>query len=132
MAQHRWKDAFEPLFKIDLREEGLSRVNRLLAHCYMMTKHNAKAEQYIRSVLDKKPVRKDWLLGGHIALQGGNIPKAIERYRKCIASGKWTLDKLQQRVFEDWPNLIEVGIKDSDLSLVLETLRHHLGETSSI
>ena len=132
IAQHRWKDAFGPLFKIDLREEGLSRVNRLLARCYMMTKHNAKAEQYISSVLNKKPVRKDWLLGGHIALQAGNIPKAIERYRKCMASGKWTMDKFQERVFEDWPNLIEVGIKDSDLSLALETLRHQIGQTSSM
>lgn len=132
IAQHRWKDAFEPLFKIDLKEEGLSKVNRLLAHCYMMTKHNAKAEQYITSVLSRKPVRRDWLLGAHIALQGGNIPKAIERYRKCLASGKWTLEKLQQRVFEDWPNLIEVGIKDSDLSLALETLRYQRGQASSM
>ena len=131
IAQHRWKDAFEPLFKIDLKEEGLSKVNRLLAHCNMMTKHNAKAEQYITSVLKKKPARKDWLLGAHIALQNGNIPKAIERYKMCLSSGKWSMEDLQQRVFDDWPNLIEAGIKDSDLSLALETLRH-LGQASSI
>ena len=123
IAQNRFKEAFEPLCKADLLKEGQPRTLRNLAWCNFMLRRGDKAEQYIRLLLDRKPTRTDWLNAGHIALQGGNLPLAIERYRHCFDRGRWKLKDFEEAVYKDWSSLLDAGVRDVDISLTLDVFR---------
>lgn len=128
IAQNRFKEAFEPLYKADLLKEGQPRTLRNLAWCNFMLRRGDKAEQYIRLLLERKPTRTDWLNAGHIALQGGNLPAAIERYRHCFDRKRWKLKDFEEAVYKDWGALLDAGVRDVDIALTLDVFRRAADE----
>ena len=127
IAQNRFKEALEPLFKADLLKEGQPRTLRNLAWCNFMLQRGDKAEQYIRLLLERKPARTDWLNAGHIALQAGNLPLALERYRHCFDRGRWKMKDFEDAVYDDWSSLLDAGVLDADISLMLDVFRREVG-----
>ena len=121
IAQHRPEEALEPLYKADVQEEGQSRVHRELANALFSLGDHARAERYIRQVLNNgaDPEDEDMFLGGHIALLGGDIPLALERYEMLSATAPTELDHAR-------PMLTRLGIDNQVISLVADELQRRL------
>jgi tetratricopeptide (TPR) repeat protein len=117
-CQDRIDEAIEILYKADIQREGQLRVHRELANALFLTSDHARAEKFIRVVLSRpEPEGDDWILGGHIALQGDDIPLAIERYRR-VEDIAYTYGS----ILSDKSKLLHAGIAEHIIQLVMELL----------
>ena len=121
-CQDRIEEAIEILYKADIQKEGQLRVHRELANALFLTGDHTRAEKFIRMVLSRpEPSGDDFILGGHIALQGEDIPLALERYRK---TDDYTY--AYNGILSDKKKLIRAGIPENIVQLVMELLLREL------
>jgi tetratricopeptide (TPR) repeat protein len=121
-SQDRIDEAIEILYKADIKKEGQLRVHCELAKALFLSCDHTRAEKFIRMVLSRpEPGADDWLLGGHIALQGEDIPLAIERYKKI---DDYTY--AYNGILADKKKLIRAGIPENLIQLVMELLLREL------
>jgi len=117
-CQDRLDQAIELLYKADIQKEGQLRVQRELANALFLTADHARADRFIRMVLSRpEPSADDWILGGHIALQGDDMPLALERYRRA-GDTAYTYGG----ILRDKPRLLRAGIEEHIILLVMELL----------
>lgn len=126
--QDRAEEAQELLFKADVLREGNLRIQREVAQCCFLAQNHSQAERYVRMVLARpEPEPHDWLLGGHIALQGGDIPLALQRYGRIAELHSDTdggpSDDLLPAYDMDYAQMLRAGIDAADIALMREAIR---------
>lgn len=114
----RHREALEPLFKADMIREGSLGVERELARALFHLGDMPRAESYaLKATAHAKATHRDWITAGHIALHNGDIPTALQRYRKCQDQAV-----LRKDIEQESQELIQLGIPRHVLCLVLDAL----------
>ena len=119
----RYEEALEYYFKVEVLAPENHRIRRPLAWCSFVLGKLDTAEDYLNRLLAKDPDNRFDLLNlGHILWVLGKEENAIESYQKSLAVFK-NLDKFETSFLEDKRHLINNGILEFDIDLMLEFLR---------
>lgn len=113
-----YEEAFKRLFKVDYLAPDSGTATRALAWCSLLTGKYEQAERFYVKVLGGKPTPTDFLNAGHAAWLLGNLPLAIERYRKSITDPS----EASKFLDEDAPILLKAGRSPEELAMMVDAV----------
>jgi len=102
-------------------------VIRPIAWCYFVTGAFDKSEKYYQKVFGHEPNYYDYINYGHLKWTTGDRKAAIDNYLLSISEfKKFTFKDLQKTMDEDASILLDRGIEDEEISLMMDYLRYKL------
>jgi tetratricopeptide (TPR) repeat protein len=117
---NRPQEALNLFFKLNLEDESL-RAWRGIAWCSFLTGKYDQAARYYERVLEERPSVTELMNAGHVAWCNGDIKRALVFYRRA-ANDVGSHEELIALFERDRSVLIERGIKEEELSLLLDLL----------
>ena len=100
---------------------------RPIAWCYFVTGAFDKSEKYYQKVFGHEPNYYDYINYGHLKWTTGDRKAAIDNYLLSISEfKKFTFKDLQKTMDEDASILLDRGIEDEEISLMMDYLRYKL------
>ena len=116
----RFDDALTRFFKVDYLKSDYPKAWRAIAWCAFLAGRMDKAKEYYDKLLKAKPTGNDCLNAGHAYFVDGNIQHAVSLYRQSRkALGN---EQFEAEFEKDRPILIEKGISEQDIPLLLDLL----------
>ena len=116
----RFDDALTRFFKVDYLKPDYPKAWRAIAWCAFLAGRMDKAKEYYDKLLKAKPTGNDCLNAGHAYFVDGNIQHAVSLYRQSRkALGN---EQFEAEFEKDRPILIEKGISEQDIPLLLDLL----------
>ena len=115
-------EALKYYFRADYLDTRKHRAWAPIAWCSFLENNYEQAERYYGRLVDEgKPTWNALLNYGHLKLVTRHVPEAIELYRRALeASGDRDAFVAQMR--DDAPHLIERGIEEADLPLIIDAV----------
>lgn len=133
----KFDEALKCYFKVEYLAPGNKKVWRPIAWCSFLTGKKDQAEKYFLKLLEDEPIKHDFMNMGHVQWSLGNRKSALDYYRKSIPKTKSSKDNDPKgfsesefiEVFEeDLPHLLNQGIDNDDVPIMLDQLRYSLEE----
>jgi len=116
----RYEEALTRFFKVDYLKPDYPKAWRAIGWCAFLAGRIDKSIEYYDKLLKAKPTGNDCLNAGHAYFVDNNIQHAVSLYRQ---SRKMLGDGQFESEFEkDRPILIEKGISEQDIPLILDLL----------
>jgi tetratricopeptide (TPR) repeat protein len=116
----QYDDALTRFFKVDYLKPDYPKAWRAIAWCAFLAGRMDTAREYYDKLLKAKPTGIDCLNAGHAYFVDGNIQHAVSLYRQSRkALGQEQFDAEFEK---DRPILIEKGISEQDIPLLLDLL----------
>ncbi len=120
--------ALKYYFKVEYLNPKNTKVWRPIAWCCFVEGKFDTAEKYYKRILKQSPNKYDFMNMGHLEWCRGNKIKAIDLYKKSIASKGNNLQEFLISFEEDKHHLLENGINAEDIPILLDHLQYQLGE----
>ncbi len=121
-----YPEALKCYFKVEYLDKKGERAWRPIAWCSFLTGKYGQASDYFEKIIELKPGASDFLNYGHTELAGGNIQKALELYKSSIHYPGNSIEKFNEDLKNDLPELLRAGIKEDDIPLLLDRLMYDL------
>ena len=116
----RYDEALTRFFKVDYLKPDYPKAWRAIGWCAFLAGRTNKSIEYYDKLLKTKPTGNDCLNAGHAYFVDGNIQHAVSLYRQSRkALGEEQFDK---EFLKDQPLLIERGISEMDIPLLLDLI----------
>ena len=116
----RYDEALTRFFKVDYLKPDYPKAWRAIGWCAFLAGRTDKSIEYYDKLLKTKPTGNDCLNAGHAYFVDGNIQHAVSLYRQSRkALGQEQFDK---EFLKDQPLLIERGISEMDIPLLLDLI----------
>ncbi|MEG1616855.1 MAG: tetratricopeptide repeat protein [Bacteroidales bacterium] len=115
-----YDEALKYYFKVDYFDPDNNRAWRSVAWTSFLGGKPEQAQRYYARILDNKPNYLDYMNAGHNELLLGNIKTAVLYYRKCVEAEGSSITTFQKVFTEDLPILIEVGVAEDDIPLIID------------
>ena len=116
----RYDDALTRFFKVDYLKPDYPKAWRAIGWCAFLAGRTDKSIEYYDKLMAGKPTGNDCLNAGHAYFVGKNIQHAVSLYRQ---SRKMLGDEQFDAEFgKDRPMLIEKGISEQDIPLLLDLI----------
>lgn len=115
--------ALEHYFKVEFLAPDNKKVLRPIAWCAFTTGKLDIAGKYSEAILAADPGAHDYLNAGHLALCLDDKPKAIEWYKKSLGLKEISFGKFISVFSHDTPYLLQNGVDEEELPLLLDYLR---------
>ncbi len=147
----KFEEALKCYFKVEYLSPGNKKVWRPIAWCSFLTGKKKQAEKYFLKLMDDQPSKHDLMNMGHVQWSLGNRKSALEFYQKSItregapAKGRpsekppqegFTKEDIEKETFtqdgflevfeDDLPHLLNQGIDNDDVPIMLDQLRYFL------
>lgn len=116
-ALGRYEEALQHFFRLDLQEEHCIRAWRAIAWCSLLSGRWPQAAKYYERIPEEERCADDELNAGHTAWVSGDLPAAVEHYRKA-ASRYGSQTQFRQAFDRDRATLIDLGIAEEDIPLM--------------
>ncbi|MFW5760442.1 MAG: tetratricopeptide repeat protein [Cyclobacteriaceae bacterium] len=133
-----FNEALKCYFKVEYLAPGNKKVWRPIAWCSFLTGKKDQAEKYFIKLLDDEPNKHDLINMGHVQWSLGNRKPALDFYLKTISTEKRSRSESPEKSFtmaeflevfeEDLPHLLNQGIDNDDVPIMLDQLRYSLEE----
>ncbi len=123
---NRYDEALKRYFKIEYLEPENIRGWRPIAWVSFITGKNEQAKKYYDRILEAKPNAHDFINAGHLSWSMGDRKKALELYRKAIVGKKMGITEFLTIFEEDKKIILQQGIKNDDIPIMLDRLRYDL------
>ena len=120
----RYEDALKYYYKVYYLEPDSPRVWRPIAWCLFVQGNFEQSHIYYDKIVQDKPNSLDYMNYGHLYFAEGKIKDAISMYRKSIENGSKSLSVFVDDYNADENTLIKLGVKKSDISILLDALFH--------
>ena len=118
--------ALEHYFKVEFLAPDNKKVLRPISWCAFTTGKLTIARKYSNAILAANPGAHDYINAGHLALSRGDKPQAIAWYKKSIELKEITFEKFVSVFAQDKPYLLQNGVEEEELPLLLDYLREIL------
>lgn len=116
-ALGRYEEALQHFFRLDLQEEHCTRAWRSIAWCSLLSGRWPQAAKYYGRIPEEERCADDDLNAGHTAWVSGDLPAAVEHYRKAAAR-YGSQAKFRQAFDRDRAVLAGLGIAEEDIPLM--------------
>ena len=116
-ALGRYEEALQHFFRLDLQEEHCTRAWRSIAWCSLLSGRWPQAAKYYVRIPEEERCAEDDLNAGHTAWVSGDLPAAVEHYRKAAAR-YGSQAKFRQAFDRDRAVLTGLGIAEEDIPLM--------------
>ena len=116
----RYDDALTRFFKVDYLKPDYPKAWRAIAWCAFLAGRLDRAREYYDKLLDSKPTGNDCLNAGHACFVDGDIQRAVSLYRQSRKS--LGAEQFEKEFRKDEPLLVERGISESDIPLLLDLI----------
>lgn len=126
LSLKKYDDALNAYFKIELESSKPQRVWRPIAWASFVDNKLDQAKRYYVKILDNKPTPHDYINAGHTELASQQNQKALEYYKIAVQGLDGDLDKFLSILKEDKPYILSYGVEESDLPILLDSLRYKL------
>ncbi|MEA3504873.1 MAG: tetratricopeptide repeat protein [Bacteroidota bacterium] len=123
LKMRQFKIALEYYYKVEVLAPQNHKVKRPLAWCAFVTGKLSEARRYYNELLSEKENRYDLMNLGHVEWCEGNIEKAVELYKKSINHTEGSLVSFLTGFYDDKKYLIENGVEEKNIPLVIDYLR---------
>lgn len=114
-----YEEALQCFYKMDLAEEDNIKAWRGIAWCSFQGGKLDKALQYYGKIIAMQPTDNDWLNAGHVAWCNGQLPQAVDYYRKAAGDD---FQAFRSLYLKDSKLMQEKGISQTDFLLMLDLL----------
>ena len=115
-----YDDALTRFFKVDYLKPDYPKAWRAIAWCAFLAGRMDKAKEYYDKLVKAKPTGNDCLNAGHAYFVDGNIQHAVSLYRQSRKA--LGAEQFETEFEKDRPILIEKGISEQDIPLLLDLL----------
>ena len=122
----KYEEALKCYFKVEYLAPGNKKVWRPIAWCSFLTGKKEQAEKYFLKLMDEQPVKHDFINMGHVQWSLSNRKSALDYYKKSISSNGFTEAEFLEIFEEDKPRLLDQGIDNDDIPIMLDQLRYFL------
>ena len=116
----RYDDALTRFFKVDYLKPDYPKAWRAITWCAFLAGRLDRAVEYYDKLLDTKPTGNDCLNAGHAYFVDGDIQRAVSLYRQSRKS--LGVEQFEKEFQKDEPLLVERGISESDIPLLLDLI----------
>jgi len=118
--------ALKHYFKIEYLNPGNPHILRPIAWCYFANGELKKADKYFARIFEGKPGYYDYINYGHLQWALGNKRDAVELYIQSLRDLNFEMDDFLKTMEDDRSILIENGINQKDIPLMLDYLHYRL------
>ena len=127
LKMEHYDEALKHYFKIEYLQPDNTNVIRPIAWCYFVTGAFDKSEKYYQKVFGQEPNYYDFVNYGHLKWATGDRKAAIDNYLLSISKfKKFSFKDLQKTMDDDAPVMVERGIENEEISLMMDYLRYKL------
>ena len=123
---NQYDEALKCYFKVEYLAPGNKKVWRPIAWCSFLTGKIEQAEKYLAQLLEDNPSKHDYMNMGHVQWSLGNRKEALEFYCNSVSKKGFTEEEFLKAFDEDLPHLIDRGINNDDVPIMLDQLRYFL------
>jgi tetratricopeptide (TPR) repeat protein len=121
-----YEQALKCYFKVEYLTPGNKKVWKPIAWCSFLTGKKDQAEKYFMKLLKDEPNRYDLINMGHVQWSLGKRREALDYYLKSISGDGFSEEEFLQVFNEDLPHLIDQGVDNDDVPIILDQLRYLL------
>jgi len=121
-----YETALKHYFKIEYMNPGNQHILRPIAWCYFALGELEKSDKYFARVFEAKPGHYDFINYGHVQWARGMKKDAVELYLQSLRDLKFEMEDFQKTMEEDRSMLIQNGILEQDIPLMLDYLHYRL------
>lgn len=118
--QKRYDEALARFFKVDYLKPDYSKAWRAIAWCAFLAERYDKSAEYYERLSGTAPTGLDCLNAAHVQWVTGNVPHAVELYRRSM--GLLGRERFMEEFAKDSPLLVAKGISESDIPLLLDSI----------
>lgn len=126
LSLKQYDEALNTYFKIELESNKPQRVWRPIAWSSFICNKLDQAERYYAKILDSKPTPHDYLNAGHAKLASHNNQEALHYYKLAVQGLDGDINKFLSIFNEDKAYILSYGVEESDLPILLDSLRYNL------
>lgn len=119
-----FEEALKCYFKVEYLAPGNKKVWKPIAWCSFVAGKKEQAEKYFQKLIDNEPNKHDLMNMGHVKWSLGNRKEALEYYKRSITQTEFTVNEFFDVFEEDLPYLIEQGVDEEDVPIMLDQLRY--------
>lgn len=120
----QYDDALAYYFKVEYTTTNNSKMWRAIAWSSFLASKFDQAKKFLKKAIKQKEDWTDYLHLGHIAFVEKNTKEAIGNYEKAFVLGDNDLDFFIETYNRDSVYLIEKGIDEVEVAIVLDYLRY--------
>jgi tetratricopeptide (TPR) repeat protein len=118
--------ALKHYFKIEYLNPGNPHILRPIAWCCFALGELKKADKYFTRIFEGKPGYYDYINYGHLQWALGNKRDAVELYVQSLRDLNFEMEDFLKTMEDDRSILIENGINQKDIPLMLDYLHYRL------
>ncbi len=118
--------ALKHYFKIEYLNPGNPHILRPIAWCYFALGELKKADKYFTRIFEGKPGYYDYINYGHLQWALGNKRDAVELYVQSLRDLNFEMEDFLKTMEDDRSILVENGINQKDIPLMLDYLHYRL------
>lgn len=123
-----YKEALKYYFKVEYLDETNTKVWHPIGWCSFATGNLDQAEKYYKKIINTSTKKHDFINMGHICWCKNNPKEAINFYKKGIELMDNNIEEFLETIKEDKELLLQNGIRNEDLPMVIDQLRYLLEE----
>ena len=127
LDQKKYDEALKKYFRVEYLDSKNIKVWKPIAWCSFITGKLDQAEKYYQKIMDDNPGFHDYMNYGHVLWCKKDRLKAIELYSKSVGSNT-QMEKFLRVFKNDRQLLIEKGIDEGEIPIMLDRLRYKLSE----
>ena len=121
-----YETALKHYFKIEYMNPGNQHILRPIAWCYFALGELEKSDKYFTKVFEAKPGYYDYINYGHVQWALGKKRDAVELYLQSLRDLNFEMKDFQKTMEDDRSILIQNGIFEKDIPLMLDYLHYRL------
>ncbi len=125
-----YEEALKYYFKVEYLDPKNHKVWRPIAWCSFVLGKFDQAGKYSEKAIQISPNRHDYMNLGHTLWCRGSRKEALDHYLKSMKETGTTLSEFINSFTEDQPILIQHGVDETDIPIMLDQLRYYLEEGS--
>ena len=123
-----YDEALKCYFKVEYLKPGNKKVWRPIAWCSFLSGKKEQAEKYFTNLIEDEPGKHDFMNMGHVQWSIGKRMEALDFYKKSISAAGFSETEFLEVFEEDLPHLLNQGIDNEDVPIMLDQLRYFLEE----
>ena len=121
-----YQEALKYYYKVDYLDSDSHKIWRPIAWCSFLAGKYDHARNYYSKILKEKPSAQDYLNAGHTEWVLQNLKGALEYYRQAVVAESNNYNKFLKQFSQDKPDLIQAGIEEDEIPLMLDQLQYSL------
>ena len=122
LETEQYEEALKYYYKVYYLDPNNPRAWRPIAWCLFIQGNYSQSRIYYDKIIQNNPNSNDYLNHGHVAFIEGNIPIAIESYKKAIEVNGNSLQQFILDFHADENSLLKAGACKTDISIILDAV----------